>query len=152
MALPSAHYGRVLTSRVRASSATAARLPDPDQTALPRLVKRAISRFPPKKLPHMPGSSTTPGCPDARADASVHVAFRLRNSVGAQDMNLCEAQLLPMRSPTDASLPPLRASAHGSGSMRIATPSSCRTSTDYSLPVSPAHCERILHATPRGTA
>ena len=34
------------------------------------------------------------GCPDARADASVHVAFRLRNSVGAQDMNLCEAQLL----------------------------------------------------------
>jgi hypothetical protein len=42
----------------------------------------------------MPGSSTTLGCPDARADASVHVAFRLRNSVGAQDMNLCEAQLL----------------------------------------------------------
>jgi hypothetical protein len=40
------------------------------------------------------GSSTTPGCPDARADASVHVAFRLRNSVGAQDANLCEAQLL----------------------------------------------------------
>ena len=26
--------------------------------------------------------------------ASVHVAFRLRNSVGAQDMNLCEAQRL----------------------------------------------------------
>ena len=48
-----------------------------------------------------------------------------------------------MRSPTDASLPPLRATAHGSGSMRIATPSSCRTSTDYSLPVSPAHCERL---------
>jgi hypothetical protein len=42
----------------------------------------------------MPGSSTTPGCPDARADASVHIAFRLRNSVGAQDMNLCEAQWL----------------------------------------------------------
>jgi len=34
----------------------------------------------------MPGSSTTLGCPDARADASVHV--------GAQDMNLCEAQWL----------------------------------------------------------
>ena len=77
-----------LTSRVRASSATTPRLSDADQTALPRLVKRGISRFPPKKLPHMPGSSTTPGCPDARADASVH------NSVGAQDMNLCEAQLL----------------------------------------------------------
>ena len=83
-----------LTSRVRASSAAAPRLPDADQTALPRWVKRGISRFPPKRLPHTPGSSTTPGCPDARADASVHVAFRLRNSVGAQDMNLCEAQLL----------------------------------------------------------
>jgi hypothetical protein len=42
----------------------------------------------------MPVSPTTPGCPDARAVASVHVAFRLRNSVGAQDMNLCEAQWL----------------------------------------------------------
>jgi hypothetical protein len=37
-------------------------------------------------------AATTPGCPDARVDACVHVAFRLRNSVGAQDMNVCEAQ------------------------------------------------------------
>jgi hypothetical protein len=58
------------------------------------LAKRGISRFPPKEFPHMPGSSTTLGCPDARADASVHIAFRLRNGVGAQDMNLCEAQWL----------------------------------------------------------
>jgi hypothetical protein len=72
----------------------APRLPDADQAALLRLVGRGISRFPPKKLLHMPGSSTTPGCPDARADASVHVAFRLRNSVGAQDANLYEAQWL----------------------------------------------------------
>ncbi len=42
----------------------------------------------------MPGSSTTLGCPDARVDASVHVAFRLRKSVSAQDMNLYEAQWL----------------------------------------------------------
>jgi hypothetical protein len=42
----------------------------------------------------MPGSSTTLGRPDARADASDHVAFRLRNSVGAQDANLYEAQWL----------------------------------------------------------
>jgi hypothetical protein len=42
----------------------------------------------------MPGSSTTLGRPDARADASDHVAFRLRNSVGAQDANLYEAQRL----------------------------------------------------------
>jgi hypothetical protein len=42
----------------------------------------------------MPGSSTTPGYPDARAYVSVHVPFHLRNSVGAQDMNLCETQRL----------------------------------------------------------
>ena len=64
----------------------------------------------------MPGSSTTPGCPDARADASVHVAFRLRNSVGAQDANLCEAQLLAYAFPYRR-FPALRTSAHGSGSI-----------------------------------
>src|SRR5215471_2649967 len=63
-------------------------------SALCRHKPDLISRFPPKKLLHMPGSSTTPGCPDARVNASVHVAFRLRNSVGAQDMNLYEAQWL----------------------------------------------------------
>jgi len=42
----------------------------------------------------MPGSATTPSCPDASDDASVHIAFRLRNGVGAQDTNLCEAQWL----------------------------------------------------------
>jgi hypothetical protein len=42
-------------------------------------------------------------------------------------------------------LSPLRTAAHGSGSMRIATPSSCRTCTDYSLPVTPAHCEKSGH-------
>src|ERR1700745_4179931 len=41
-----------------------------------------------------------------------------------------------MRSLADASLPPSRTSTHGSGSMWIATPSSYRTCTDYSLPVS----------------
>jgi hypothetical protein len=42
----------------------------------------------------MPGSSTTPGRPGARIDVPVRVAFRLRNGVGAQDMNLYEAQWL----------------------------------------------------------
>jgi hypothetical protein len=110
----------------------APRLPDAYQAALLRLVGPRISRFPPKKLLHMPGSSTTLGRPDARADASDHVAFRLRNSVGAQDANLYEAQRLPYALPIDASLSPLQTTAHGSGSMRIATPSSCRTCTDYS--------------------
>jgi hypothetical protein len=42
----------------------------------------------------------------------------------------------PECSPTDASPPPLRATAHGSGPMWLATPSSYRICTDYSLPVS----------------
>src|SRR5215468_7819595 len=42
----------------------------------------------------------------------------------------------PVCSPTDASPPPLRTTAHGSGPMWLATPSSYRTCTDYSLPVS----------------
>src|SRR5262249_24720505 len=42
----------------------------------------------------MPGSSTTPGRPGARVVVPVRVAFRLRNGVGAQGMNLYEAQWL----------------------------------------------------------
>ena len=42
----------------------------------------------------------------------------------------------PMCSSTDASPPPSRATAHGSRPMWLATPSSYRTCTDYSLPVS----------------
>jgi hypothetical protein len=42
----------------------------------------------------MPGSSTTPGRPGARAHAPISVAFRFRNGVGTRDMNLCEAQWL----------------------------------------------------------
>src|ERR1700751_3400877 len=41
-----------------------------------------------------------------------------------------------MRSPADASPAPSRAQTHGLGPMWIATPSSHRTCTDYSLPVS----------------
>jgi hypothetical protein len=41
-----------------------------------------------------------------------------------------------MHSPTDASPPSLRTASHGSGPTWIATPSSYRTCTDFSLPVS----------------
>src|SRR5262245_42605294 len=41
-----------------------------------------------------------------------------------------------MHSPTDASPPSLRTASHGSGPTWIATPSSYRTCTDRSLPVS----------------
>ena len=72
----------------------------------------------------MPGSSTTPGRPGARVDAPVRVAFRLRNGVGTRDINLSRLNGWPMRSPADASPPPSRATAHGSGPMWFATPSS----------------------------
>ena len=42
----------------------------------------------------MPGSSTTPGCSDARAGAPAHVAFRRLNSVGAWDRVAFAAQWL----------------------------------------------------------
>jgi hypothetical protein len=41
----------------------------------------------------------------------------------------------PMRSPADASPSPSRVPTHGSGPMWLATPSSWRTCTSYSLPV-----------------
>jgi hypothetical protein len=50
--------------------------------------------------------------------------------------NLSRLDGWPMRSPADASPLPLRTAPHGSGPTWIATPSSYRTCTDYSLPVS----------------
>ena len=49
------------------------------------MADQKISRFPYKKLVDMPGSSTTPGRPDARAGAPGHIAFRYTDSVGARD-------------------------------------------------------------------
>jgi hypothetical protein len=72
----------------------APRLPDADHVAQSRLIRRGISRFPCNELPHMPGSSTTPGHPGTRAYAPVCVAFHLRKSVGTREMNLYEAQWL----------------------------------------------------------
>ena len=42
----------------------------------------------------MPGSTTTPGRPDARAGASEHVAFRYTDSVGTRDSFSIAAQWL----------------------------------------------------------
>ena len=84
----------------------------------------------------MPGSATTPGRLGARGYAPSRFAFRIRNVVGTRDILLSRLDSWPVRSPVDASPPSLRASAHDSGPMWIATPSSWRTCTDYSLPVS----------------
>jgi hypothetical protein len=72
----------------------------------------------------MPGSLTTPGRPDARAVAPGHVAFHLVHGVGTQNKTLSRLNGWPMRPPVNASPRPLRTTAHDSGSMRFATPSS----------------------------
>src|SRR5215208_3014824 len=61
---------------------------------LPPLAKPEISRFPRKELPHMPGSWTTPGRAEARAIASVRVAFRTFEHVGTQVAQVFAAQWL----------------------------------------------------------
>ena len=58
------------------------------------LVKPETSRFPTKELPHMPGSSTTPGRAGTRDDAPVHVAFRENDHVGTRDYLAFAAQWL----------------------------------------------------------
>jgi hypothetical protein len=84
----------------------------------------------------MPGSPTTPDLQGACNSASHSVAFRLRKNVDVRDKIFSGLDGWPAHSPADASLPSLRAATHGLGPMWIANPSSCRTCTNYSLPVS----------------
>jgi hypothetical protein len=72
---------RGLTSRPRASPASAHHLPDAGQ-ALLVLAGGEISRFPCKELTHMLGSTTAPGRLGARAGAPSRVAFHSTHSVG----------------------------------------------------------------------
>ena len=85
----------------------------------------------------MPGSATSPGREETRAVASAHVAFRCDKSVGARNDYLSRLNGWPMPSPADAS-PRTSRPEHarlGADADR-AIPSSQRTSTAYSLPVS----------------
>ena len=84
----------------------------------------------------MPGSLTTPGHLSARADATECVAFHHLHGVGMQNRKLSRLNGWPTRPPVNASPRPSRATAHGSGPMWFATPSSQGTCTLYSLPVS----------------
>src|SRR4051794_30580536 len=92
--LPTPSAGVRMTSPVRASSATAPRLPDADQTARGPVVGREISRFPCQERACMPGSLTTPDRPGARAGALARVAFRFGNSVGIRNYETFAAQWL----------------------------------------------------------
>src|SRR5262245_25488769 len=58
------------------------------------------------------------------------------HGVGTRERTLSRLNGWPMRSPVNASPRPSRATAHDSGPMWIATPSSQGTCTLYSLPVS----------------
>jgi hypothetical protein len=84
----------------------------------------------------MPGSLTTPGRPGARADAPECVAFHPLHGVGTQNRKLSRLNGWPMRPPVNASPRPSRATAHDSGPMWFANPSSQGTCILYSLPVS----------------
>jgi hypothetical protein len=88
------------------------------------LASRETSRFPRKERPHMPVSTTAPGRPSARDVAPVRMAFRHRNDVSTREDGSFAAQWLACALPVNASLRPSRATAHDSGSMRFATPSS----------------------------
>src|SRR5438445_7872087 len=101
-----------------------------------RTVDREISRFPRKERLHMPGSLTTPGRPGARNDAPGFVAFHHMHGVGTQKRKLSRLNGWPTHPPVNASPRPSRATAHDSGPMWIANPSSQGTCTLYSLPVS----------------
>ena len=114
---------RGLTSPARSSSATAPRLPDADRRRAPPRIGREISRFPCKERPHMPGSATTPGWPGAR-DSALVMSPSAGYSVGARDSVPFAAQWLAYALPCRRFAAALAGGAHGSGSMRFATPSS----------------------------
>jgi len=58
-----------------------------------------------------------------RDSVAVRVAFQFGNTVGTRDKALSRLDGQPARSPTDASPSPSRDTAHGSGTVWVATPS-----------------------------
>ena len=98
--------------------------PAPETPMSPATVDREISRFPRKERLHMPGSLTTPGRPGACAIAPECVAFHHMHGVDTQNRKLSRLKGWPMRTPVNASPRQSRATAHDSGPMWIATPTS----------------------------
>ena len=74
-----------LTSPIRASLASAPRLPNADLDIPAAQASSEISRFPHKERLYMPGSLTTPGRPRTRNNARERLAFRFRYSVGIRE-------------------------------------------------------------------
>jgi hypothetical protein len=100
------------------------------------LVRHEISRFPRKERPHMPGSTTALGGKALAIARPSMLPSTNRTAWAPRMTSISQLNGWPMRSPTDASPRSSRTTAHGSGPMWFATPSSQRTFTAYSLPVS----------------
>src|SRR5271166_4644362 len=88
-----------LTSLARSSPATAPRLPGAIRPARAPPDGQEISRFPREELEHMPGSQTTPGRAVLALIATVRMAFRHRDIVGARDDESFAARGLAYASP-----------------------------------------------------
>ena len=99
------------------------RLPDAIRRRTRAPDEQEISRFPREELEPMPGSLTTPGRNRPRGFATVRIAFRPWNAVGARDDKSFALNGWPMPPPADASPPTSRSTAHGSGPVRCAKPS-----------------------------
>ena len=125
------------TSRARASSASTSLVFPMRACGFRPQVKPETSRFPRKELPHMPGSKTTPSRTDTRNNAPVRFAFRRFRKRRRSGLSSLRGSMAGLCAP----LPTLRRhprgmTTHGSGAMRIATPSLQWVCTAYSLPVS----------------
>jgi hypothetical protein len=83
----------------------------------------------------MRSSLTRPGCQSTRVDALRMLPSAITTGVGTRD-NPNAGQWLAYALPYRRFTAHLAARMHGSGPMWVATPSPCRTSTDYSLPAS----------------
>ena len=73
------------------------------------MIELEISRFPYKERPYMPGSQTTQGRSDTRADVSVRVAFRVSYLVSTLRKNHFRGSMAGLYVP----LPTLRRYPHG---------------------------------------
>ncbi len=139
---------RSRTSRVRASSASTPRLPDAD-----------LGAFALRPNPRPPGSRaksfhTCQGLRPRRAGRALAITRPSMSPSVFMTTSAPETILLsrlngwPMHSPVNASSASSRIPTHDSGPMRFATPSSQRTFTAYSLPVSTGAPKSMLPEEP----
>jgi hypothetical protein len=82
---------------------------------VPPPAKPEISRFPYKELPHMPGSSTTPGRAGARITLPSVLPSMILNTSAPETILFSRLNGWPMRSPVNASPASSQMPPHDSG-------------------------------------